>query len=145
MRFHCTSQHGASLSKIISYMGSGNACCDMLRRPPAHLRCVPHKRQSQLRCAAVVVLSQNGTQLGSTQVLRPHILPRCGRQIGSVTQTPKAVPRESRAKLGLTRPRKTVPQEVGNFGLGSSVSAGFTGIFRNNVTQVMVSSNRLED
>lgn len=37
-----------------------------------------------------------------------------------------------------------MPQKVGDFDLRGSVSAGFTGVIRANVTQVMVSSNRLE-
>src|SRR3954464_12648637 len=41
-------------------------------------------------------------------------------------------------------PRKTKPQEVGDFGLRRSVCAGFTGTFRANVIQVMVSSNKIE-
>jgi hypothetical protein len=41
-------------------------------------------------------------------------------------------------------PRKTEPQEVGGFGLRGSVGAGITGMFRANVTQVTVSSNRPE-
>ena len=42
-------------------------------------------------------------------------------------------------------PRKTEPQEVGNFGLRGSIRAGFTGRFAVTVTQVTISSNRLED
>jgi hypothetical protein len=41
-------------------------------------------------------------------------------------------------------PRKTKPQEVGNFALRGSVGAGFTGMFVINVTQVTVSSNWFE-
>lgn len=41
-------------------------------------------------------------------------------------------------------PRKTRPQEVRDFGLRSSVGARLAGAFAVNVTQVMVSSNRLE-
>ena len=42
-------------------------------------------------------------------------------------------------------PRKTEPQEAGNFGLRGSIRAGFTGRFAVNVTQLTVSSKRLED
>jgi len=42
-------------------------------------------------------------------------------------------------------PRETMPQEVGDFGLRGSVSAGFTGMIRANVIQVTISSNRLDD
>jgi hypothetical protein len=42
-------------------------------------------------------------------------------------------------------PRKTGPQEVGNFGLRGSASAGLSGMFVVNVTQVIVSSNWPEE
>jgi hypothetical protein len=41
-------------------------------------------------------------------------------------------------------PRKTLPREVGNFGLRGSVSARLAGTIAVNVTQVMVSSKSLE-
>ena len=47
-------------------------------------------------------------------------------------------------KLMSDPPRKTEPQKVGGFGLRGSVGAGITGMFRANVTQVTVSSNRPE-
>jgi len=45
---------------------------------------------------------------------------------------------------GTDLPRKTLPREVGNFGLRGSVSARLAGTVAVNVTQVMVSSNSLE-
>jgi hypothetical protein len=53
----------------------------------------------------------------------------------------------SQLKLEFSRndpPRKTVPQEVGNFGLRSSVSARLAGTIAVNVTQVMVSSKSFD-
>jgi len=41
-------------------------------------------------------------------------------------------------------PRKTLPQEIGNFGLRGSISARLAGTIAVNVTQVMVSSKWLE-
>ena len=41
-------------------------------------------------------------------------------------------------------PRKTVPREIGNFGLRGSVSARLAGTIAVNVTQVMVSSKSVE-
>jgi hypothetical protein len=41
-------------------------------------------------------------------------------------------------------PRKTEPQEDGNFGLRGSIRAGFTGRFAVNVTQLTASIKRLE-
>jgi hypothetical protein len=50
-----------------------------------------------------------------------------------------------RLPIGCDPPRKTEPQEVGNLGLRGSVGAGFSGPVSVNVTQVMISSSRLED
>jgi hypothetical protein len=52
---------------------------------------------------------------------------------------------ELRSGAGSDPPRKTEPQEAGNFGLRGSIRAGFTGRFAVNVTQLKVSSKRLED
>jgi hypothetical protein len=46
---------------------------------------------------------------------------------------------------GIDPPRKTEPQEVGDFGLRSSIRTGFTGRFAVNVTQVTASNKWLEN
>jgi len=58
---------------------------------------------------------------------------------------PKGPARENWSSLVIDPPRKTLPQEVGNFGLRGSISARLAGTIAVNVTQVMVSSKWLEN
>jgi len=51
---------------------------------------------------------------------------------------------DGRKNTEVDPPRKTVPREVGNFGLRGSVSARLAGTIAVNVTQVMVSSKSVE-
>ncbi len=57
---------------------------------------------------------------------------------------PKKSAREKWSSLVIDPPRKTVPREIGNFGLRGSVSARLAGTIAVNVTQVMVSSKSVE-
>ena len=66
-----------------------------------------------------------------------------------VSDEPVTCPRKTsqlklESSLVIDPPRKTEPQEVGNFGLRGSVGARLAGTIAVNVTQVTVSSNRLE-
>jgi hypothetical protein len=57
---------------------------------------------------------------------------------------PKDAAREDWSSLVSDPPRKTEPQEIGNFGLRGSISARLAGTIAVNVTQVMVSSKSVE-
>jgi len=69
--------------------------------------------------------------------------PRVGKSAWRLTR-PEKLCRRRLEISACDPPRKTLPQEVGNFGLRGSISARLAGTIAVNVTQVMVSSKWLE-